>query len=569
MTNDAASATNDASRPNSAENPPPRAAPMASMAPQVEPKSALACFSSSGSSDQVRDGGLRGRHHERAERPRWSPGRGTPATPGPGLRRAGETAATTWTIDASTMIRRRSKRSAAAPATGDTRKAGSVWATKTSATSRLESGEVLHQADQRDVAEPVAREGHDLGDEQRPEIPVAPQHRSASAASAIAVGQRRAWSSSTTASAAVTRSPVGRWRYSFGPCALLPGPSDAGDDELRLGELLAEHAHERDGAALAEGSGGRAEGTLATHGPGRPSSHGANVGAFQPGPGFAAGEGARGRRRAGSAVSAPAIDGQGARRRRSVGGSRNESCSAGATGRSTLPALVVGGSPSAPMIDSVGPPRVVQDLLDGVVRHRPGAGDERERGGVRSAWPPRSPRPGAGGRPGWRRAARRRRISPVAASSTRSSSWRAMRNVLGTTPLAAPEWTPFVEDVDRERAAGQAAQRGRDPQPLVVGAARVEAEHERRRADAIGQGLEVGGQVGRAALLAGLDRAPRSGRGRHRRAGRPRWRPGRRTRRSRRRRRPGRRGGRPRSRASTGPRPSRQPSISGCLSRWP
>jgi len=36
---------------------------------------------------------------------------------------------------------------------------------------------------------------------------------------------RLAWSASTEATLAVTRTPVGTCRYSFGPCALLSGPS--------------------------------------------------------------------------------------------------------------------------------------------------------------------------------------------------------------------------------------------------------------------------------------------------------------------------------------------------------
>ena len=56
-----------------------------------------------------------------------------------------------------------------------------------------------------------------------------------------------------------------------------------------------------------------------------------------------------------------------------------------------------------------------------------------------------------------------------------------------------------------QAAAGQPAQLGRHPEPVVVEAARVEADHEARRADAVGQRLDVGGQVGAAALLAGLD----------------------------------------------------------------
>ena len=69
----------------------------------------------------------------------------------------------------------------------------------------------------------------------------------------------------------------------------------------------------------------------------------------------------------------------------------------------------------------------------------------------------------------------------------------------------------LVQDVDDERAPGQPPQRRRDPQPLVVVAAGVEAQHERGRAEAPGQRLEVGGQVGRAALLAGLDQHDAAG----------------------------------------------------------
>jgi len=47
--NDTALATNDASRPKIAAKNPPMAAPMASMIPHVEPRRALARFSSSGS----------------------------------------------------------------------------------------------------------------------------------------------------------------------------------------------------------------------------------------------------------------------------------------------------------------------------------------------------------------------------------------------------------------------------------------------------------------------------------------------------------------------------------------
>ena len=102
---------------------------------------------------------------------------------------------------------------------------------------------------------------------------------------------------------------------------------------------------------------------------------------------------------------------------------------------------------------------------------------------------------------------------PVSASSMRSSSCRMMRNVEGTTPLAAPEWTPSREDVDAQRAGREAAQRGGDPHSFVVETAGVEADHEARAADAVAQLLDVRGQVGAAALLGRFDEhdAPRVG----------------------------------------------------------
>ena len=65
-------------------------------------------------------------------------------------------------------------------------------------------------------------------------------------------GQDRAWAPSRWAMHSVMRRAVGRWRNSLGPWALLPGTEHAGDHELGVGELRAEHAHERDRAALAE-----------------------------------------------------------------------------------------------------------------------------------------------------------------------------------------------------------------------------------------------------------------------------------------------------------------------------
>ena len=136
--NDVASARKDARRPNSAANPPPSAAPTASIAPQSEPKRAVAFLSSS--SPRARFGTAAcaaGRTKApNAAMVAWA-ANASHTRPGPTASRL--SAATAWTHETVTTMRRRSKRSAAAPATGETRNAGSVWETKTSDTSRLES----------------------------------------------------------------------------------------------------------------------------------------------------------------------------------------------------------------------------------------------------------------------------------------------------------------------------------------------------------------------------------------------------------------------------------------------
>ena len=71
-----------------------------------------------------------------------------------------------------------------------------------------------------------------------------------------------------------------------------------------------------------------------------------------------------------------------------------------------------------------------------------------------------------------------------------------MRNVRRHDAAGVAGVHALVQDVDAQRAADQAAQRGGDPQPLVVEAAGVEAQHEARRAEAVGERLEVGRQVG-------------------------------------------------------------------------
>ena len=63
----------------------------------------------------------------------------------------------------------------------------------------------------------------------------------------------------------------------------------------------------------------------------------------------------------------------------------------------------------------------------------------------------------------------------------------------------------FGQDLDRQRPGRDAAQRGRHPELVVIAAARIEADHQRGRADAVGQVLDVMRQVVAAQFLARLD----------------------------------------------------------------
>ena len=67
-----------------------------------------------------------------------------------------------------------------------------------------------------------------------------------------------------------------------------------------------------------------------------------------------------------------------------------------------------------------------------------------------------------------------------------------MRKVSGDDAAGRARVDALVEDLDGEGAAGQAPQRGRDPEALVVEAARVEAQHEAGRAEAAAAGRRRG-----------------------------------------------------------------------------
>ena len=110
-------------------------------------------------------------------------------------------------------------------------------------------------------------------------------------------------------------------------------------------------------------------------------------------------------------------------------------------GRSTLPAFAGSGSPSAPVTDSAGRHVLFNTSASSpsAIGRMPGTNGNLawislpSTSAARFACATRSAGTGA-----WNAASRTR---PVAASSTRSRSCRAMRKLEATTPLASPECT--------------------------------------------------------------------------------------------------------------------------------
>ena len=185
-TKEAASATNAASRPKTAANAPPIAAPMASMAPQVEPNRAVAFFSSSSSRARFGtaacDAGTT--NAPNAAMVAWAR-KASQTRPGPTPRRT----------DRGDGLDRRDAYDdpAAVEAVGgrarDRRdqEAGEGLAHEDQGHEQAGAREVLDQAEQRDVAEPVAHVRDDLGDEEGADVPVGPEHRQHGAAALLPV----------------------------------------------------------------------------------------------------------------------------------------------------------------------------------------------------------------------------------------------------------------------------------------------------------------------------------------------------------------------------------------------
>ena len=84
-------------------------------------------------------------------------------------------------------------------------------------------------------------------------------------------------------------------------------------------------------------------------------------------------------------------------------------------------------------------------------------------------------------------------------------SKRATRKLEAMTPLPSPEWMPSRSSSTSIVEVRHAAQRRGGPQLGVVAAARIEAHHQARRADPLGQVIDVRRQVIAARLLRRLD----------------------------------------------------------------
>ncbi len=128
---------NEASRPNSTVKPAPSAAPIASIAPHVDAISAVASGRSLLSTrfgSAAFDAGAKN-----APSSEIIPCATKAIHTRPGPMSKNPSAATDCTDDASTRTLRRSKRSATVPASGVTKNAGRLCATKTIAAAKLES----------------------------------------------------------------------------------------------------------------------------------------------------------------------------------------------------------------------------------------------------------------------------------------------------------------------------------------------------------------------------------------------------------------------------------------------
>ncbi len=232
------------------------------------------------------------------------------------------------------------------------------------------------------------------------------------------------------------------------------------------------------------------------------ASHGAVGGAFHPGPNSTSANDTRAPY--GGSDSSAFLTAAAARHGSQVGGVRKDSFS-DVRGRSTLPARAVGGRPSAPITVSAGPPRARQQLLGGVIgggrcavartdsgrRSRPISAAVAAASATRSA--------------GIATFSSGTSTAPVATSSTRSSRAAGDAEGVGHHAADVAGVQPVGDDVDRERAGHEAAQRRGHPEPVVVDAPGVETDHEAGCADPIRQRLDVGGQIGRTGLFTRLD----------------------------------------------------------------
>ena len=297
-------------------------------------------------------------------------------------------------------------------------------------------------------------------------------------------------------------------RNSLGPCALECGPSTPVMRNCASRELLAQHAHERDRAAFAHVGRRACRTPPARRCVDRLLEPGASGGAFQPRcPSFAV-EARPSRRRADRPPAACLI-----------------ACAAAL-------ASSVGGSAQAELGGRVAAAARCRRRRRGIAVH---AGDRELRppGAVEHQLG-RGRRPSAASRRRtgtWRRPRRRARAPRALACSmrcggicdvelgqldlagglvleARRAAGAGCGSDEGTMPRGVARVHALGQHPHRERAAGEAAQRRGEPQLVVVAAARIEADDQRRLADAAQRG-DRRRPAGRSCRI---PRRPRSGR---------------------------------------------------------
>ncbi len=272
-------------------------------------------------------------------------------------------------------------------------------------------------------------------------------------------------------------------RNSFGPCAFECGPERAGDHELRLRELLAQHAHERNRCRLRRNRrGGFPKVALATRRPRTSPARATRLGAFQPllAPRTEARPPRHRARRCGQQLSRAAHP----RLRRPKSGGRRRLKVAVVKGSMHVAGILRLRQPAHAGDRELRPPGAVQDQLDGIIGHRLGRRRRRDR------WSsPSSPSTRATSRAWAMRSGRDLRIELFRHHGAGRLVLDA-RDQLAHDPEArrhdaggGTRMHALLQHPHGDRAAPQAAQRGGEPELAVIAATGIQADDQRRRAE--------------------------------------------------------------------------------------